>query len=211
MALALNDIVAVTFDGVSLGQAIQFGMNYRVTENTVGAAIQVELKVIADWFKDTLAGAPTANKLRAFLPTGATLNRVRVQRIFPTRSVFVAGTMGVPGGGGAGPSTVNLCATFSLHTAVAGRSQLAKYHPGPMPDSFWDNGVLLAPGLGALDALGIAAAAPTSAPSGANSIALQPVVFHRNTFTAPRWTDVVGYRLNSVVRTERRRTIGLGS
>lgn len=210
MALLLNDILQITFDATALNQKVQFGMNYRVKENTAGLTLVEELGGIADWFKDTLAGAPVANKLRAFMPTGCVIDRVRVQKIYPTRSVFIAGIINQPGGGGPGPSTVNLCATFALHTVNAGKNQLAKYHPGPMPDNFWDNGALTVAGVNALTALGIAAAAPTSAPFGVNAIQLVPTIFHRNTFTVPRWTDAVGYRVNTIVRTERRRTLGLG-
>lgn len=211
MALLLNDILQVTFDSSSLGQKVQFGMNYRVQENTVGGALIDELNLIANWFKDTLAGAPVSNKLRAFLPTFAQMDRVRVQRIYPTRTVYVAGVINQAGGGGAGPSTVNLCATFALHTLLAGKNQVAKYHPGPMPNGFWADGALTANGVNALTALATAAAAPTTAPSGMNGIQLVPTVYHRNTFAAPRWNDAVGFRVNTVVRTERRRTIGVGA
>lgn len=214
MGLAPDDIIRVTWRASVYAQEIQFQQNYRVLTTDGATAPLTSLFIIASYFSnDVTFGGPSAltNAFLGMLGNTVQQYRVDAQRILPTKTIYISKEAALNGTGGTGPKQTNTCAVFTLVSALPGRKQRATYHIGPLPDSFATQGSLSTPALTALRALAAAAqATQTLTMVLPGDCTLKPIILHRSPTAVPRWNDVASSRINFQVRTQRRRTIGVG-
>lgn len=214
MPISVGEVVKITYFGRALSQRIIFARHYYVLNEVLMQPIEAILFNVAANY-NAIGGHGTipqiTYKYLLHQPTGYRLEKVSAQCMKPLPSVRVDSTLEANGGGGAGPDATNLCATFALTTNRLGRAEVAKYHPGPLPSSRVVDGLLSAGGQTALQELALACLETTTTDMGAQDpLTLAPIIWHGPN-RAPTLADlVVLVRLNKTVRTERRRTIGLG-
>ncbi len=214
MALAPDDIIRCTWRASALSQEFQFQQTFRVLTTDGGTGTLASLFGIASYLTgDVTYGGPALRTTTwlNMLPTGVTLYACDVQRLTPNKTIYIRKETSQTGTGGTGPKQTNTCSVFSLVSALPGRKQIAKYHVGPLPDAYAANGGLTTTALTALRALA-SACVPimTLTLAIAGDTTLQPVIFHRNPNSVPRFNDVATYRFNFWIRTQRRRTIAVG-
>lgn len=208
MSLAANDIIRITWEGRALSQMILFVTHWRVTANADANNELAELRTICNDMADPASAQSPYPAYLACLPTGYKNYRVSAQRVTPNKTSRVDVFDGSTGTGGAGPDAPNVAATFSLAAATPGRSKVAKYHIGPLPNAFYTNGllsntcqanisVLAGKMLGIMDYY-------------TADLTLVSTILHRAPNANPRFHDTALPRFNIFVRTQRRRTIGVG-
>ncbi len=214
MALAAGDILRTTWRFSGYNQEFQFQQHYRVLTAPGASGTLATLFAISSYFTgDPLFGGPSSltTAWLNMLGSGVQLYGVDTQRITPTKTIYVRKETAQAGTGGTGSKATNTAAVFSLVSGVPGRSQIAKYHIGPLPDAFMVQGALSSGALTNLRALAQTAILTQTLDTAAvGDTTLQPVIFHRNVNANPRYADVATYRINFFVRTQRRRTIAVG-
>lgn len=206
MPLAVNDIVQVSYRGTCLGQRIMLVTSWRVTATASINSVATDLQSVVSRFNQNLAGDPRPTYL-ACMGQNYTLNEVRAQRIYPTRSRFETATPSVIGTIAEDVTAVNVAGVVTRVTADAGRSQVANSHLGPPPPTRYSQGAVT---IGYATVMSAWAATWnanlfTTIPV----IDLAPTIFHRASVT-PKWSDIIGSRVQTTLRTMRRRTVGLG-
>lgn len=214
MSLVLNDIVKVTWRASAYNQEFQFQQTYRILTADAGTGTLASLFGIASYFAGDMAyGGPStlSNAWLNMLGTGIKQYAVDCQKLIPAKTIYIRKEAAASGTGGSGSAQTNTCGVFSLVSGVPGRSQIAKFHVGPLPDSFAVNGSLSTGALTNLRALASACVPiQTLQLAAPGDTTLQPIILHRNPNANPRYADVSTYRFNFYVRSQRRRTIGVG-
>lgn len=218
MPLAAGDICRVTVKGSALGQLIEFVTHFMVdSTDSPGTEFSDQVQLAEELAGDGFGANPFLDLYRALLPTGYSCNTVSVQRVFPIANAIARGDYFVSknGTGGAGPSAPNIACSVTLAHHNRGRAFQAKYHLGPLPDSRYSNGLVTNTHLTAMAAWAtnmLVAPYVLNVAGGAHAYSVHFGIFHRNPipgFTL-RLHGFELFRLNNLVRTQRRRTIGVG-
>jgi hypothetical protein len=214
MALAPDDIIRVTWRSTAYNELFQWQQHYRVLTTDGATGTLASLFGIASYFaQDAAFGGPSALTAAWLTQLGNTVQcyAIDAQRLLPAKTIYVRKDVNINGSGGTGPRATNTCSVFSLVAAVPGRKNIAKYHIGPLPDSYMNQGALSSAGLANLIVLGQQAQLIQSLKlSIPNDCTLQPVILHRSPNANPRFVDVASYRYNYYVRTQRKRTVKVG-
>ena len=209
MAVAVNDIVLLSFRGTQAGQRIIFTHTYRVV--TAGDGAGSYPLDMSEFIVAVSAAGNLRQKYLACLTSAYTLNEIRAQVVAPTRRVFVSvaqiGQVGTYDGTG---NVTNLSAAITLRTLLAGRKQTSTKKIGPIASDASSAGLLDALLRTPLDALKTQMIADV-VPSGFDVPGYRPVVYHRDGTTAPtRSDDIVTGVVQLQTRTMSRRTVGRG-
>jgi len=206
MGLEAGNILEVSWRGLSMGQRILMVQHFVFTgagiaDQTVPAATLA----LAEAFATTGTSPTMTNALRALMPTNYTLETLRVQRVWPERSVITevapnqlglfAGTASVP----------NDTAAISWRTAKAGRNQVGVTKIGPLPTDAAVDGLVTNAYTGLLEALANAILTPEDIAAVGGT--LFPVIWHAPGGTSDQKTT---YVTKLEARTMRRRTVGRG-
>jgi hypothetical protein len=206
MPLVAGDIVQVTVRSLVGGQTVLWLNNYRVFSTASTDTVLEDLAQLAVAFSATTTPLPLFY-YRRVISTDTVISAVRAQRVRPTRSVFFENPVGVNGLGSGNCQTINVAATYTRGTELAGRNQISVSHIGPISPNDYASGLLSG---GFVTKLGDLAARMTedfftTAPD----ISYRPVVLHKLGFQ-PSSTDIETYRLGATSRTMHRRTVGIG-
>lgn len=208
MPLALNDIVLVAFRGTCLNQRILFTQFYRVSQPASGSITVVQdLQGIAA-AQDGTSDQPLLYNYLGCMANNYVCNAVRVQRVYPTRSVAIDVTRSLTGANTETTDATNLAGVVTLRTAKAGRSQVSNKHIGPLPGGSFTQGNLRPSYQTDLGDLGNAIISPLVT-TGFST--LTPIIYHRGgDGPSAKYDDMISMLVQTTVRTERRRTLRVG-
>lgn len=208
MALAVNDVVQVTFVGSLFDQRILNVMHYAVTIAAGTTSVEGQLALIADAFAASLGGPDIKDKLLDATCPEYTLLRVRAQRVSPTRSVYRETLVGDIGLLTDTCTASNIAASITKRSNTPGRRGIGRWQLAGMGQSEYASGTLT----------------PTYKTTFLTPLANQFVVtyidptdgfnmvpcIYNPTGTSPFFSRVTAASVQDEVRTMHRRTVRLG-
>jgi len=209
MPLGVNDVVHIVYKGTLFSQQVMTNLTYRVSATTSTDTIAGDQLSIATEFSNALNDLVI--KLRALTTADYTLNDVSCQRILPVRMTITEVNTGGLAGQRAGTcDTANIAAVFTRKTTFAGRKQRSTLHMYGMSNSDIAAGVLSAGYQTDLISFASETKDTQIVTNGvAQTITLVPVIVHRP-LGPTNFDDIVDFDINTLARTMRRRTVGLG-
>jgi hypothetical protein len=207
MPIEVGDIVLFSIYGQCFGQRILFTHHYRVTGSPNPA--QPTSGALDDFLSalNVDGASPTINLYKACLPPDYECTAGRAQVIAPSRSAYKQTELydGL-GTYATGTESSNQTGVISLRTENAGRDQVSNKHIGPIPAAAQVNGLLSDAYQGILGSF--ADKLLQSVTPAGTALTYSPIIFHGG---SPFTYDAVTNRIvNPTVRTQRRRTVGLG-
>lgn len=208
MSVASNDIFLATLDGSANGQRIMLTATYRIVSIT---SPPFDEKSVSEDMAARL-GAGGADVLEtAYLncmPSNYTLNKISVQKIWPVRYRRYEEVSGNAGNIANVALSSNVATVLSFHSEMAGRSQVANKHIGPLATAVgWYTGGELTAGYKAV--LGALRNAMLLNVTAAGWYTAAPTIYHPGD-VVPKWNDITNGQVLDTVRVMRRRTVGLG-
>lgn len=210
-SLAVNDVVQVRLRGLLFNQTIRVVVNYRVGFAPPGLDGPTEIGslltflTVAGWWVTEYMNQTTSD---------LTVNQLVGQRVYPVRQAMVVKPLALNGGLAPPSVSANTGATFIKYTDVstARKMKLAiggigYQHMCGFPEvnrqgSSWNPFFVT----GGLTTLGNKLNLPVVT---AATTQFVPTIWHKNS-SSTRTTDVVTIIPQATVRTERRRTVGVG-
>lgn len=207
MAVAIGDVFLTTWAGTWDNQRIMLTHTYEIV-NAIGAPDE---QTVADDLLQRLTSAGLDIMETSYLncmPQDYQLQLVTAQKIYPVRYRSRFLTFAKNGNIANNALTGNNAAVISFHTDLAGRSQVSNKHVGPLATAvgWFDNGVLTA---GYKAVLGALANAMRTTVTAAGVYSAEPAIYHRAA-VVPKSDYITGHIVQDTVRTQRRRTVGLG-
>jgi len=94
--MAVGDVVAVSFRGTLFDQRILNIFHYAVSVTGTGTVVE-QLQGLANGFTVDALGSNFQTDFLACLGPSYTLDLVRTQRVYPTRSIYAEATADAPG------------------------------------------------------------------------------------------------------------------
>lgn len=144
MALALNDIIEVSFRGTLFGQRILNTLHYVVSVAVGSGTTEDQLLHLASDIQGGLGSVPGLKS--HFLDCIAiqyTLDTIRAQRVYPARTVFQEVTSGDVGQYVvADCKTPNIAASIFKRTATPGRMGVGRMQMAGVPDDGFSSGLI---------------------------------------------------------------------
>jgi hypothetical protein len=210
---AAGDIFLVSAFGRCLAQRIILTQTYRLSTYPVGVTDLECQQALMNW----VAGAPGQNDgletvYRQCLPTNYTLEEWHVQKISPFRVRVNIQTRNQGGLVAGEAQTANVAGVITLKTDLAGRSQVANKHIGPLAQDeayqSYTSGNLSA---GMLALFGdLRDQLQAEAAPGPSGWLFLPVIYHRALAPLQNATPITTGVVQQTVRVMRRRTLGVG-
>lgn len=207
MPLTVGTIVAVNFVGDWQSQRYMLTTTWRILNTTSLQNTSEDQQSIAVHFTDTSLTTNFVQRYRQCLGDAYTIRRVDAQAVFPVRHVKATVNLVYSGQMIGTIISGNLAATITLRTMLAGRTQVANKHIGPLTQESIAAG---APAGGLNTALGNFGAKLTQnevVPAGVNSITLVPVIFHKE---SGGHDVIVNHVVSDRIGTMRSRTLRVG-
>jgi len=208
MALALSDVISVTIRGDLFGQTILTILHYAVSVPVAGGTVFGDLTDIAHTIGAGLGGVVIKDTYLAAAGPQYTLQRVRAQRVAPTRSVYADDIVGESGTHADATKTVNVAASILKRSETPGRMGLGRVQYGPIPGTKLTAGDLDA-GYVAGELTDLANALAANLTTAARVITLVPVVYNPAA-ASPFFSVITSWVVQSAARTMHRRTLRLG-
>lgn len=207
MPLAEGDIVQLNIEGEVFNQRILLTHRYRVSGPT-SAGVPTSAAML-DFLEQVGPGGAKdiITSYKACLPPDYECNGHTAQRIVPNRSALQRNEdSDGPGTYPTGTESSNQTGVITLGTENAGRDQIANKHIGPLPAAAQVNGELSDAYKAILTTLGnkLLVAVPLTV----TAQTLTPIIWHGG--TELNYTALISVKIGSTVRTQRRRTVGLG-
>ncbi len=177
--LAVGEVYAITTGTYTINQWGLMILHYRVTAVTGASVTPLAVAV-----GHTVNVEPV---LKPLMGEPATYWGTRVQRVRPLPQGVAIVYSGLAGSGTGGLTCLptQVCGLISAATAIAGRDQRARAYV-PFPAMIYENFDTMGPTaayVNGLVALKAALYSPFTITTGANNATLQPVVYHRATFS----------------------------
>jgi len=134
MALAPGDVIRLTVFQRLYSQRVLTVLHMRVTvPATPGFGEFEELQELAQQWADP-AQNPLIDDWRGLVVEDLEFEAVRVQKIFPTRSIYAQGTMGFPGQVVQSAKTPNIAASIEKRTSRPGRRGIGRVQMAGVPE-----------------------------------------------------------------------------
>lgn len=207
MALATNDVIQVSFRGTLYGQRILNILHYAVVSAPSGSTID-QLEGLANSMANNTGSVQPVAKLLAVLSTDFTLDDVRTQVVYPTRTLYTQIASGATGAVEMTAGTANMAVSI-LKRGVdggrkgVGRMQIAGVPQGQAALGKWDfSGVLT-------DWADLRAALAASFTSASPVVTMTPVIYNP-TGAGLKFQAIWSWTQEDTVRTMHRRTVRLG-
>jgi len=196
--MAIGDIFQVTAVGKLAGQLTNMTMNYR---QTAGGSLGPPALGLGDtcattWITDLLLWQSSAYTHEYTI--SSKINPL------PREASFISVTAAGAGGGGAAAAPPSCAATVTKLTVLAGTRYRGRIFVPGVPLLGVTDGALTGATVIALNAATIQLFAPLT---DLNGNTFQPVIFHRDSGTS---TDMIGRSAKAVLRSQRRREVGVG-
>lgn len=206
MGLLNNDIVQITFVGSCFNQLVELIRNYVVLGDfPLANSVMADLDLI-----NTAVTAGGVNDIEtpylALLPPQYSCQLMKSQKISGIRSAYrpLNFVGGAPGTNAGTATSVNRACALTTRTALSGKKQRGTVHVGPIPDAACVGGNLTAVYQGLLVPFGTKLLTSFSPPTSGSL--LSPILYHRD----HTWDLLNSIPTQVTVRTQRRRTLGVG-
>lgn len=207
MPLPVGTIIQQTYVSLYAAQRYMFTSTWRIFITGSVQNTTEDAQSIALFFSDTTFQANFVQQYRSCISNLARIRTVSAQAIHPTRHVRASISVDYPGLFTGASPTGNVAATITLRTQLAGRTQVANKHIGPMGTNAYSSGSLESTYVPILANFGAGMTTNKVVPAGVNTIELVPVIFHKKTGLH----DVaVSHVVTDRVGTMRRRTLRVG-
>lgn len=206
MGHAVNDIVEVSYRGQCEGQLILNIWHYQVSGSTSQSSDIADNTTLAQFLRAQTQEFQITKEYLDLHPINYTLDFVRAQKIWPTRSRYGQSFSGLAGFWPTVSNNTNTAATITKQGTGGNRWSTGSIHIGPIAQDGHDRGNLTDPIMAAMDSFAQAYRLTFTTP--ANNITYRPVIY--NPGRTPNFELVLALLYQPEVRTMRRRTLGLG-
>lgn len=208
MALAINDIYSVQLRGDLLGQQIITSLHYATTVVGTAPSEGAYLADLADTIEASGALVPLVDKYIAGAAQNYTLQTIRTQRVYPTRTVYVEAISATPGGIVEDANTSNIAASILKKTLLFGREGIGRMQYAPVPPSKMLHGEVTA-AYASTELLDIANAMIMGITTTAFASTLVPCLYTPNQ-PPPKFAQLFSAQVKLSLRTMHRRTLRVG-
>jgi len=143
MSLAVSDVIQVSLRGSLFNQRILTVLHYSVAVAGSGTDYD-QLSILTS---NLVTGGGSADPVPQILAAQApeyTLEEIRAQRVYPTRTVYAFTGDGRSGTYATGAETTNIAASFEKRTLTPGRMGLGRLQLAGIPTAAMNNGELTA-------------------------------------------------------------------
>lgn len=206
MGQPIGSILELRFKGRVNGQIVQTSLHYSVAVVSSDAQGTEE----SDFLDQiTFVGQTILPAYMACMATNYTLESVEAQFVAPTRFVAVIQAHNEAGSSPGGASDAqNLHASLIERTALAGKKYRAILKPPALPTSWALLGMLTQAALAGFITLASRLRVPVAPALGGG--VYNPVIWHRKLLPGQNSTGITSIMVAPTVRTQYRRTIGVG-
>jgi hypothetical protein len=206
--LALNDIVQITVTGSYEAQVLLNVMHYKA-ENAPdpGRTYEQGLTDLVAAIKNDVASNWVPSLLDC-MGQEAGIDKIRAQRVYPTRDYYVDVTEAQPGTHANPVRTANIAATLTKQSSRAGRGRSGSFHVFGVPEGTFDLGRFLAAYMELLDTLSVNLKKTQVEHLGFS--VWYPGMYNGSLGTPLNWSDIVQITPQDTVRIMRRRTLRVG-
>jgi len=207
MSVAIGDVFLLTLEGDCNDQKIMLTHTYEVTALTGSTDEGVVSEDLAERVSTAGADILETPYLNC-MASNYTLLGIHAQKIWPERYRRYTLPRSVAGNIANPALTSNVNAVISLHTTLAGRSQVSNKHVGPAPATagWFTSGEITVGYKAVLDVLRTAL---LNAVGAAGWYTMTPCIFHRAD-VIPKSDYLSAGSVMNTVRVMRRRTVGVG-
>lgn len=203
MGLAVNDVVALTYQGTFAGQQIRYTLHWRVS--TAGSSTTPELDLLAMATNFSLTGNTLTGLLQACHVDSFNFDAVSAQRVYPTRTIRMNVLSSFPGVVAETGLPPNVAVVITKRTLTPGRQGLGSLHLAGVSQTWVTDGEVTT----ITDYNALAAQMASSATIPAVSMTVEPGLF--NPILAPgHFSRMFDAFLQLTTRTMRRRTVRIG-
>jgi len=207
MPLALGDVVQVSLKGSLFGQRILNILHYSVSVVGTGT----EYDQLSRLSSDIALGAAATDILTPFLSAIApqyTLEEIRCQRVYPTRTVYAKTSVTIFGAYATGTELTNVAVSLEKRTLAPGRMGIGRLQLAGIPTAVIDNGEVTA-GYQAGELAALAAILIQTITTTGPVVTFSPCLFNP---TAPvnKFEPIFSIIPQSTIRVMRRRTLRIG-
>lgn len=207
MAFAVNDVIQVTYWSKLFNQQLMTVLHYRLTTApTSPLAEHLILSVWATGFTNNLF--EPFSSMKACTSNLVLFERVTLQKIKPTRSIYVEDAIAEQGALANVIDTANICASITKRTITSGRKGVGHCQWPPLAQTQMNDGIVDATfRAGALNDFASALTDALTLGAGATEATMNPCLPASSGSDA---YDVFDGVPQGTVRTMHRRTVGLG-
>lgn len=208
MPLFVNDVIEVSYAGLTLNQRTLTIRHYAITNPGTTASESLAVKQIADGFAANVLGS-NSNVYLAACGTNFELQEIRAQKISPNRNRFESSPVNRFGTFGELVVTAtNVSGVITLQTAKAGRKQIGGIHMPGCPEGAYTGGRPTVAYRNALENIAFTNLNAFTIP--ASGLVMIPVIYHRVLVGAGTFDPITNTRVQDTLRVMRRRTVGVG-
>lgn len=137
--MALGDVVQVSFRGTLFAQRILNIFHYSVSVTGTGTVAE-QLQALANGFTIDALGPVFMTDFLACLGPSYTLDEVRTQRVYPTRTIYAVATADEPGTFATDTELPNIAASILKRTETPGRMGIGRTQLAGIPTAAYANG-----------------------------------------------------------------------
>jgi len=146
MALAADDVLLLTFNGTLFGQRIMTVLRMVVLVPDIGQDTKDQLEKILTFFNDPLGAGKPFNELLDCQTDEVKYQDARIQRIYPSRTVYYSQVCTGIGTAAGNAASANIAAVVRKRSDKVGRTGIGSVHVAGIAEVSMTNG-LLEPGL----------------------------------------------------------------
>jgi hypothetical protein len=207
MALSLNDVIQVSYRGSLFGQRILNIFHYVVAVAGAGT----DFDQLDNLSSNIALGAGSTDMKSIFLAALApeyTLEQIRVQRVYPTRSIYAYTTDGTSGTYATGCETSNVSVSLEKRTLRAGRMGIGRTQLAGIPTAAMNNGEVTA-GYMTTELIGLATAMLWTITTTGPVVTYAPCLFNPLA-VGDKFATLLSVIPQTSLRVMRRRTLRVG-
>jgi len=214
-AINIGDIAEFRLEYVANGQTCFNVLHYEVVITNLALDNQAVMTDILA-IESSLVAGTLVQAFRGVFSDGVDVIALHGQWVFPTRWRGLRDAVGSPGTVAGECNAQNLQVTIQKSGALANRHNLGAVRVGGVPATFFDDGMVVPPGVAAYDDLMSTLAEPiANTPA---DVVLSPVILNKVNVGTPEepeyeisgGTPVLVWTRKGEVRTQRTRTVGRG-
>jgi hypothetical protein len=207
MALSIDDILEITFRGSLFGQTILNVTHYVVNVTGAGNTLDQLQEIATDIGNDTVT-SPILIDWRPAVTNQFTFDEVRVQRVYPARTIYMRSLPNVQGQYVGTCPSANIAASIQKRGVNSGRTSNGRIQIAGVPREGMVDGEIDIAGYGVLlaqlrDKLALGQTTTLT------PITIVPVIFNPN-LPNPKYQLISSWLVQTTLRTMHRRTLRLG-
>ena len=206
-ALAIGDVIEVSFRGTLFGQRILNILHYVVSVTGAGQD-NFQLEEIAQDMATSAISNPIIPAWLASVGAEYTMDEVRAQRVYPTRTIYQRSLVDLAGTHADPCLTANIAVSIQKRGLVSGRTGNGRMQLGGIPRSGMVDGSIDVAGYGALVS-SLRNALALNQTTSVTPVTIQPCIFNPLA-AAPKYQLISSWLVQTTLRTMHRRTLLVG-